>query len=208
MKSLGERIRFISEYSYYVPKVVKEADIDLTGETPVDADTEDMGAEPNMDAAPEEGTGNKIQVNMTDLVVKQQEAIDQLTQTLNQWVADINNNIGEVKQSVMSTKAETEKSLNGMMAEVDAELKKRIPTPNEKLQMQSLSAYPYNIKLTDYFIPVKADKPQNVNISQDGLGRNYFDKISDQSEQIAKDYVLTTDDIENSYNQVDVENSF
>lgn len=209
----GERIKFISEYSYYVPKptVVGEADndtmedIDMSGETPPDnssqAEIEQTGE------SAQSTVDGKIEVNMTDIINKQQEAISQLTQQLNQWVADINNNIDGVKRSVASTKDETTRSIQGMKNEVDDELKKRIPTPHEKLLMQSLSAYPYNVKLTDYFIPAKPDISQTVGINKDGIGRNYFDKIYNQSEQTSKEYILTGKDVENSYNSIDIESS-
>jgi deoxyribodipyrimidine photolyase-like uncharacterized protein len=63
--------------------------------------------------------------------------------------------------------------------------KYRQKSPEEKLQLRSLDSYPYNQKLTDFFM----DKE----VEMEKTGKN--------------EYILTSDDVEN-YSEGDIKKSF
>jgi hypothetical protein len=71
---------------------------------------------------------------------------------------------------------------------LEKEIVKRNPTPVEKLEMRSLSSYPYNIKLSDYWS--EKEGPYDV---------------MDKKE---KEYVLTNDDIDSNYNYSQIKDTF
>ena len=71
--------------------------------------------------------------------------------------------------------------LNDLEAKVE---KYRVKTPEEKLELRSLDSYPFNQKLTDFF----EDKEEDF-------------------EKTGKEYVLTSDDVDN-FTASDVKDSF
>lgn len=72
---------------------------------------------------------------------------------------------------------------------LEKEIIKRNPTPVEKMEMRSLSSYPFNQKLTDYW----ADKGG----AYDVMGK-----------EKPKEYVLTKDDVDSSYSDANLRKSF
>ena len=86
--------------------------------------------------------------------------------------------------------AETE--IYKKIEDLEVEIEKRNPTPKEKLEMMSFASYPYNLKLTDYW----AEK------------EGPYDMLGDKEEETEKEYVLTTDDIENDYNNIEIKKTF
>jgi hypothetical protein len=71
--------------------------------------------------------------------------------------------------------------------QLEKEIEKRNPTPIEKLEMRSMSSFPYNIKLTDYW----SDK------------EGY-----DVSEPENQEYILTQQDVDDDYSESDIRNTF
>jgi hypothetical protein len=83
-------------------------------------------------------------------------------------------------------------SMDGISTKIEdleRQIEKRNPTPDEKLEMRSFDSYPYNIKLTDYW--AEKEGPYNV--------------LDDSSE---KEYTLTQDDIKGEYNDNQIKDSF
>ena len=80
-------------------------------------------------------------------------------------------------------------AVSGKIEELENEIIKRNPTPVEKLEMRSLSSYPYSQKLTDYW----ADK------------KGAYDVMGNEEKE---EYTLTQDDVENSYSEGDIKQSF
>ena len=68
-----------------------------------------------------------------------------------------------------------------------------IKTPEEKLELRSLDSYPFNMKLTDYW-EEKAAKDKNYKITN--------------GEEMEKEYVLSPDEIDDSYSEEVVKSSF
>jgi len=73
---------------------------------------------------------------------------------------------------------------------LEKEIVKRNPTPVEKLEMRSLSSYPYTQKLTDYW----ADK------------KGPYDVMGNEDKK--KEYVLTKDDVNADYSDASIKQSF
>jgi hypothetical protein len=80
-------------------------------------------------------------------------------------------------------------SISNKIETLEKEIIKRNPTPVEKLEMRSMSSFPYNIKLTDYWKDV------------DG-----YDATSDDSK--LKEFVLTKDDVDSGYTDATIKDTF
>jgi len=72
--------------------------------------------------------------------------------------------------------------------DLENELQKRAPTPEEKIEMRSLDSYPYNMKLTDFWANQK----------------DQYDIIPDEE----KEYVLNKQTIDKDYSDETVKDSF
>jgi hypothetical protein len=160
------------------------------GDTPegdMGGDSLDFGGEqggtPEAAPAPVEPASNDVEVDVTELVKGSEEAKEaadkasQNSEMLLQKLADL-----EARISSMD-------AVSGKIEALEDEIIKRNPTPVEKLEMRSLSSYPYSQKLTDYW----ADK------------KGAYDVMGNEEKE---EYTLTQDDVENSYSEGDVKQSF
>ena len=148
-------------------------------EEPVD-DTEAPVEEPIEE--PVEDTSDDVEVDVTSLVQGSEEAkmaaekATQNTEMLLQKLSDLESRIASM--DAVSAKIET----------LEKEIIKRNPTPVEKLEMRSLSSFPYSQKLTDYW----ADK------------EGAYDVMNKEPEE----YTLTKDEIDTTYSEPDIKKSF
>jgi hypothetical protein len=164
-----------------------------------EATAPDMGApaDPNAAQAPDMGApapdmaeptpdmgGESEEIDVTSLVNGTEEAknaaenASNTSEMLLQKLADLENRLG---------------NMDKVTAKIDAlekEIVKRNPTPVEKLEMRSLDSYPFNQKLTDYW----AEK------------EGPYDVMNKEKEK--EEYVLTNDDVDSAYNDVDIKKSF
>ena len=218
-KDLNEtlkRFKAINEYSFYVGEddiKDKEGDNLILGEAEPeldlpednkevqdlsgDAEVEDLSGDVNpddinaLDAAPVDApettdNGDEVEVDVTSIVKGSQEAKAAAEQS-NSKMEELLNNFKELESrlsamSVLSTKIDN----------LEQEIEKRNPTPEERLEMRSLSSYPFNQKLTDYW----SEK------------EGFYDVMNKNSEKKETEYVLDKDAIESDYNQNTVKNSF
>lgn len=145
----------------------------------------DMGDAPEVAPAPAEPSSDDVEVDVTELVKGSEEAKDAAdkashnSEMLLQKLADL-----EARISKMD-------AVSGKIEDLENEIIKRNPTPVEKLEMRSLSSYPYSQKLTDYW----ADK------------KGAYDVMGNEDEE-KEEYTLTQDDIDNSYSEGDIKQSF
>lgn len=143
----------------------------------------EQGGAPEAAPAPVEPASNDVEVDVTELVKGSEEAKEaadkasQNSEMLLQKLADL-----EARISSMD-------AVSGKIEALEDEIIKRNPTPVEKLEMRSLSSYPYSQKLTDYW----ADK------------KGAYDVMGNEEKE---EYTLTQDDVENSYSEGDVKQSF
>lgn len=229
LKEELNKFRLLSEYSFYTgeseTKYDQEDDLILgnveeADETPNDlepADTtdatdavaDDLGVEsPGNDSGEEETTGDigdiedvetdidttepepieapaedEVEVDVTALVKGSEEAkqsADNASQNTSQLL---------VKFSELESKVAVMDNITKKIDTLEKEIVKRNPTPVEKMEMRSLNSYPYSLKLTDYW----AEKEG----THDAIG-----------ETGKKEYILTKDDVNGSYSDTSVRQSF
>jgi hypothetical protein len=150
----------------------------------------EMGMEPEGDApiAPEEPIApaeDEVELDVTQLVQGTEDAkasADMATQKME----DLLMKFGELESQLANMN-----SISSKIEDLEHQIEKRNPTPEEKLEMRSFDSYPYNLKLTDYW----AEKEGAYNVLDNGEEKN-------------KEYVLTQDDINSEYNESSVKNMF
>ena len=175
---------------------------DASGDTGVDTNAANAVAgelgvddEPTTDAAPvgdmpepepapvEEPVDDSVEVDVTSLVKGSEEAkesadkANQNSQMLLQKLDDLEMRIARMD------------SVAAKIEGLEKEIIKRNPTPVEKLEMRSLSSYPYSQKLTDYWVDKEGP----------------YDVMNDKQK---KEYVLTQDEVNHDYSEPDIKKSF
>jgi hypothetical protein len=147
-------------------------------------DAEAPTEEPQMEEPPmEEPVGDEVEVDVTSLVKGSEEAkqsADKATQNTEMLLQKLT----DLESRLSNMAAITDKIEN-----LEQEIIKRNPTPVEKMEMRSLSSYPFNQKLTDYW----ADKEG----AYDVMGK-----------QEPKEYVLKKDDVDGTYSDASIQKSF
>jgi hypothetical protein len=132
----------------------------------------------------EEPASDDVEVDVTELVKGSEEAkmaadrASQNSEMLLQKLSDLESRVASMD------------NVSSKIAELEQEIIKRNPTPVEKLEMRSLSSFPYSQKLTDYW----ADK------------KGAYDVMGDEKED--EEYTLTQDDVDSSYSEGDIKQSF
>ena len=178
--------------------IANELGIDDTqgGEATPEAPTDDMGGDisgdvpptPETDMAPpmEEPASDDVEIDVTELVKGSEDAkmaadkASQNSEMLLQKLSDLESRVASMD------------NVSSKISELEQEIIKRNPTPVEKLEMRSLSSYPYSQKLTDYW----ADK------------KGAYDVMGNEKEEGEEEYTLTQDDVDNSYSEGDIKQSF
>lgn len=129
---------------------------------------------------------DEVELDVTQLVQGTEEAkasADQASQQTSQLIQKFD------ELAIKLAKIDT---LTQKLDSLEHEVEKRNPTEQEKLEMRSLSSYPYNLKLTDYW----ADK------------EGVYDVMNNNGQRQPKDYVLTQDDIDDDYNTNSIKDTF
>jgi len=178
----------------------KELGMDPPSDQPKD-DTEETGeisdepTDDNLNFGSEEETtddteepavddSNDVEIDVTSLVTSTEEAksaadkATQNTEVLLQKLSDLESRVASMD------------AISSKINDLEQEIVKRNPTPVEKLEMRSLSSYPYSVKLTDYW----SDK------------EGAYDVMGKENEP--KEYVLTQDDIDTTYSEPEIKKSF
>jgi len=143
------------------------------------SDEEPIDAEPPM----EEPSSDEVEVDVTSLV-KSSEDAKQSADMANKSIEALLQKFDELESRIGNMSAITNK-----IEDLEKEIVKRNPTPVERLEMRSLSSYPFNQKLTDYW----ADKEGPYNV---------------MGEKKKKEYVLTKDDVDAGYSEANIKQSF
>ena len=144
--------------------VETDPDVEVVGDEAesVDDTTEDSGTE---------------ELDITDLVTTQKDISDkqdEYMETMFGRLEDLTSKLGEM-DTILN-------KINDLEQKVE---KYRQKSPEEKLQLRSLDSYPYNQKLSDFFMDKQGEFEQT--------GKN--------------EYILTSDEIEN-YSDGDIKKSF
>jgi len=163
-----------------------------------DAPEEEMGDEEGFDAPEEdfeepmaeplpepEPMEDEIELDVTELV-QGTEAAKESSDRANQQIDVLMNKFDNLNASLEKMAA-----INTKIDDLEHEIEKRNPTPEEQLEMRSLDSFPYSLKLTDYW----SEKEGNY----DAMGG---DKAKEE------EYVLTQDEVDRDYNPIEVKDSF
>ena len=129
---------------------------------------------------------NEIELDVTQLV----QGTDQAKASADQ----ANKQLMALRQQFNDLTSKLSK-IDGITQKIDSlehEIEKRNPTEQEKLEMRSLSSYPYNLKLTDYW----AEK------------EGAYDVMNNNGQREPKEFVLTQDDVNADFNSNAVRDSF
>lgn len=156
-----------------------------------DAPAEEPAAEePSMEEPandlPIEEPEDEIDIDVTELVNSTEQAKSAADQA-NQKVDQLMSMVSKLESQITD--------INGISTKIDnlqADLEKRAPTPEEKIEMRSLDSYPYNLKLTDFWK------------TQDG---KYDVLNSDNKQGEPTEYTLTKDDVDSDYSESSVKRS-
>ena len=166
----------------------KEDSDDPFGDFPVD----DLESDDEMGG---ESEGGDVELDVTELVQGSEEAkasADEANQKIDQLLSSID----QLLQA-----SEKIDALGQRMADIENEIVKRNPTKEEKLEMQSLHSAPYTVKLGDYW----ADKADYIeDVAKTGPTFNDIDQPKQEPEEMT----LTQADVDRSYSEMNVKNSF
>jgi hypothetical protein len=163
-------------------------DEELGGEElDVDVETEDGGIEDDLDMDLDTGGGDTTELEVTDLVSKQDETNTELSDQ-----KDILSKNTESLDDLMTKLSDLETQLSSMedvatkISSLEDKLEEYRPrTPQEQIGLRKHDSGPYNRTLSDFF----TDKEE------------VFDKTG------KKQYILTKDEVED-YSDVDIQKSF
>lgn len=158
----------------------------------------DMGAQPPMG-------DDELDPNVDDTVLDVED-LTQAQEKLNKKQNDIGHDLGDVDNRITALLTAVEKmqgSLDKNNSDIEslkAELEKRVPTQTEKLNMQSLKMYPYNVSPNDYWDKKELDgryqaegdedkkKLEITNADVDDYNTNEIEKsFDDELHQTMKD---------------------
>lgn len=177
----------LNRYNQINSYITEQADplADLAGgadETPATDDLPDAGAEevaepvdvasdPEVEVIGDEGgtetESGTEELDITDLVNKQNEVATKQDEYMNNLfgkLEDLTNKLGEMDKIF--------DKINSLEQKIE---KYREKTPEERLHLRSLDSYPYNQKLTDFFV----------------------DKQPEMEKSGKHEYVLTADEVKN-----------
>lgn len=146
-----------------------------------------------------------VELDVSSLVLKQEEMnqsiaailakIQGLMQNNANTKNDVSNQVGDMKQQY-------EKDMN----ELKREIQKRNPTPIEQIQLRSMSSFPYNVKLSDFWQATDQDKYRyavaNAKVSPD---ESFSVNVENKEDE---EYVLKSSDIQSGINATNIKNSF
>ena len=177
--------KYIREQETDLPEPIEGGDVDLEGSEldiddvqPVDVESDpevEVVGEPTSELSGEESGTEELDITdlvttQKDMSTKQEEYMDSMMDRLN----DLTSKLSDMDKILVK--------INSLE---DKEDKYRQKSPEEKLQLRSLDSYPYNQKLTDFFM----------------------DKGPDMEKTGKNEYVLTSDEVEN-YTDRDIKDSF
>lgn len=150
--------------------VSTDPDVEVVDDTEGDIQTDVTSSEPTEEGGTEE-------LDVTELVTAQKDIQSKQTEFMDTMFSKL----GDLEEKLSAMDAIFNK-INDIENKIE---KYREKTPEEKLSLRSLDSYPYNQKLTDFFVD-KQDEFEKT-------GKN--------------EYILTADEVEN-YSPSEIKNTF
>lgn len=143
---------------------------------PLGDDLPPMNDEPPLDEPENDDT-----VIDVDDITNAQEKVNDKVNTVGKNLGKIDDKIENLMQSIESMISKIE-SQNQEIETLKNEFTRRNPSPTEKLNMRSLSSYPFNVRPDDYW----KEKGDNSN----------YQAYSDNEEPTSEEYTLTNNDVD------------
>lgn len=153
-------------------------------ESPDELPQDDLGMQDTeMSDIGAEAKGDEVEVDVTQIVKGTEDAKKSADLSVAK-TSELLDKFSELERRVSAMDA-----ISTKIQDLEKEIVKRNPTPVEKLEMKSLSSFPYNIKLSDYWkdVPGYEATPE---------------------EQQPKEYVLTKDDVDSGYTDASIKSTF
>lgn len=152
------------------------------------------------------GGGDEVEIDVTELtdgIEQNSSAID----NINQKMDTLSNTLSQHIDKMIQNNLKLATQVNKMEQNMNQQFIKRNPTPNEKLMLRSMSSYPYNQKLTDFFVP--ADNHEyDYSIENPNQPSSFDVKVTKTNdEDNDKEYVLTDKDVEEDYSESAIKDS-
>lgn len=170
------------------------------GEEMAEPDMEDLpepegdinvGDEPAPEAEPEMDSGEEeVELDITQLVDKSEEAVES-SEEANEKISMLMKKFAELEERMPVMD-----QLGQKLEDLQKDIAKRNPTEVEKLEMRSMSSFPYNIKLSDYWND-KMDSNTNYDVGTEA-----------QPKENEEEYVLRKQDIDSDYSENSIKNTF
>ena len=166
---------------------------EVEGETEEETDEFDTASE--FSAADDlEGEGEEVEeIDVTAIVNKSDEAKDLAQQAVN-----VGTENGQFLKSLTDKLSNLENQLSKMdnIASKITKLEKDVKSPEEQLELRSLDSFPFNMKLSDYWQEKSKDDRYRISTGEE---------VSDGQ---TKEYVLTPEELENSYSEEQIKDTF
>lgn len=164
-----------------------------TGIDPMDEPAQDPASEP-VPPAPAPADNGDVEVDVTELVKGNEEATSAAqeatgaAQDASHKTSELLSKFEDLEQKVSSMDA-----LSHKIETLEKEIIKRNPTPVEKLEMRSLDSYPFNIKISDYWKDVdgyeaKSEEPKEYILTKDDIDNSFTDATIKKSLNVPEDY--------------------
>lgn len=166
---------------------------------------DDMDMPQGDDTGEDLGGEDEIEVDVSD-IVDQQEALGGTIENVNQKLDDTINRLDDFADKIVDMSNNVINKLSSMEKEFKSEMIKRAPTPNEQLMMRSMSSYPYNTKLSDYWKPAPNGEDEYSNTITNPEESKYNMKSGKAKEP--ETFTLKQKDIDNDFSSLDIKNSF
>jgi hypothetical protein len=222
----------LSEYQYYNPTLNEAPEddelTDVEGEEGDDLedsedseDSEELGLDGGDLEGEDEGgedfeedfedtepvEEDEVEVDVSGIVDGINTNADKIT-SIDQKISSLGNNIDNSINKMIQNNAKLVGQISQLEKNMNQELIKRAPTPNEELMMRSMSSYPYNQKLTDYWKPAKGEEYNySIENPRESIETQDNPTVS-QKDETPKEFKLTDKEIDDDYSEYDVKNSF
>lgn len=155
-------------------------------DAPLEPDGDMGGEEMAEPLPPPEPMEDEVELDVTELV-QGTEAAKQSADQASQQIGDLMAKFDDLTKGLSKVDAIASK-----IDDMEHEIEKRNPTPDEQLEMRSLDSFPYSLKLTDYW----SEKEGN------------YDAMGKDENGANEEYTLTQDEVDKDYNQIHIKDSF
>jgi len=213
IEEYSKRMSVISEYNYYTGDISEDTEEEIDeledDESLEDGDDIEDADLDTLETDLEDTSEDEVEIDVSEIVDGVDQNSEEIT-NISSKLDSMGTQLGDYISKMMKTNKALANQVNQLEKNMSNEFKKRTPTPNEELFMRSMSSFPYNQKLTDYWKPAEGDEYKySISNPNQEDSSDYQMKITKKSDDDGqpKEYVLTDKDIDDDYSEVDIRNS-